>query len=94
MQSFLRVKNIKGKIEFIENPDQLIRTLPNGDIDGFDSPELQLKEYVYQLKNFFLNQGINIPVYGAIVFPFSSSFIKSTTNGNKDIAEKWNKWIY
>ncbi|MGX9133185.1 nuclease-related domain-containing protein [Rummeliibacillus sp. JY-2-4R] len=69
------IKNIKGKIEFTKNPDQLMRTLPNGDIDGFDSPELQLKEYIYELKSFFLKQGMNIPVSGAIIFPFSSSFI-------------------
>ena len=70
------VKNIKGAIEFVQNPKQLVRTLPNGEIHVFNSPEPQLSEYTYQLKQLFLNQGIDIPVYGVIVFPFSSSSIK------------------
>lgn len=72
----LEVKNIKGAIEFSQNPKQLIRTLPNGEIHVFNSPEPQLEEYTYQIKRFFLNYGIDIPVYGAIVFPFTSSFIR------------------
>ncbi|MGX9133357.1 nuclease-related domain-containing protein [Rummeliibacillus sp. JY-2-4R] len=74
------VKNIKGAIEFRQNPSQLIRTLPNDEINSFNSPETQLEEYIYQLKTFVLNQGINIPIYGAIVFPFSTSFIKTTSS--------------
>lgn len=72
----LEVKNIKGAIEFGQNPKQLIRTLPNGEIHVFNSPEPQLYEYTYQIKQFFSNHGIDIPIYGAIVFPFTSSFIR------------------
>lgn len=75
----LEVKNIKGAIEFSQNPKQLIRTLPNGEMHVFNSPEPQLDEYIYQIKQFFLNYGIDIPIYGAIVFPFTSSFIRQTT---------------
>lgn len=75
----LEVKNIKGAIEFSQNPKQLIRTLPNGEMHVFNSPEPQLDEYIYQIKQFFLNYGIDIPIYGAIVFPFTSSFIRQPT---------------
>lgn len=75
----LEVKNIKGVIEFSQNPKQLIRTLPNGEMHVFNSPEPQLDEYIYQIKQFFLNYGIDIPIYGAIVFPFTSSFIRQPT---------------
>ncbi|WP_146549768.1 nuclease-related domain-containing protein [Rummeliibacillus suwonensis] len=70
------VKNIKGTIEFQQNPSQLIRTLPNGIIQGFNSPISQLEEYKYQLKHFLSNHRMEIPVLGTIIFPFSSSFIK------------------
>ncbi|MGG0658300.1 nuclease-related domain-containing protein [Rummeliibacillus pycnus] len=74
------VKNIKGDIELRHNPRQLVRTLSNGQVHVFNSPEPQLEEYVHQLKRFFLNKGTNIPVYGAVIFPFTSSFIKQTSN--------------
>ncbi len=74
------VKNIKGAIELTDNPSQLIRTLPDGEIHVFKSPEPQLEEYIYQLQKFFQNKNIHIPVYGAIIFPFTSSFIKQSSN--------------
>ncbi|MFJ8261853.1 nuclease-related domain-containing protein [Rummeliibacillus sp. NPDC094406] len=74
------VKNIKGSIELRQNPSQLVRTLPNGEVHAFNSPEPQLQEYVHQLKRFFLNQNMNISIYGAIIFPFTTSFIKQTSN--------------
>lgn len=76
------VKNIKGVIELRDNPSQLVRTLSDGEVHIFKSPEPQLDEYIYQLQNFFLNHNINIPVYGAIIFPFTSSFIKQSSNKN------------
>ncbi|WP_312755443.1 nuclease-related domain-containing protein [Rummeliibacillus suwonensis] len=76
----LEVKNIKGTVVLRQNPSQLVRTLPNGEVNVFNSPEPQLEEYMYQLKSFFLNKGLNIPIYGAIVFPFTSSFIEQNSN--------------
>lgn len=74
------VKNIKGAIELKENPSQLVRTLSDGEVHVFKSPEPQIEEYIYQLQRFFLNKKIYIPVYGAIIFPFTSSFIKQSSN--------------
>ena len=76
----LEIKNIKGAIELRKNPSQLVRTLQDGEVNAFNSPEPQLQEYVHQFMRFFEEQGIHIPIYGAIVFPFSSSFIKQTSN--------------
>ncbi|WP_102693060.1 nuclease-related domain-containing protein [Rummeliibacillus pycnus] len=76
------VKNIKGAIELRQNPRQLVRTLQDGEVHAFNSPEPQLQEYVHQLIRFFDEYGIHIPIYGAIVFPFSSSFIKQTSTNS------------
>lgn len=73
----LEVKNIKGEIEFKSHPFQLSRTLSTGERHSFDSPEIQLQEYLYQLNGIFKAAGFSIPIYGAIVFPFTSSYIKT-----------------
>lgn len=74
------VKNVKGAIELTNNPSQLVRTLPTGEVNVFKSPEPQLQENIHQLKTLLLNQGFDIPIYGIVVFPFTSSFIKQTSN--------------
>ena len=71
------VKNIQGEIEFKSHPYQLSRTLSTGVRNSFDSPEIQLQEYIYQLNVIFKAGGFSIPIYGAVVFPFSSSYIKT-----------------
>ncbi|RIJ69367.1 NERD domain-containing protein [Rummeliibacillus sp. POC4] len=76
----LEVKNIKGSVILRDNPSQLVRTLPNGEVQVFNSPGPQLEEYIYQLKTFLGNKGQNIPVYGAVVFPFTSGLIEQSTN--------------
>ncbi|WP_144511993.1 nuclease-related domain-containing protein [Bacillus sp. FJAT-22090] len=68
------VKNIKGEIMFTDQ--QLIRTLPSKEISSFDNPILQVEDYEYQLKHVFQTNNIPLPIYGAIVFAFSSSIIK------------------
>ncbi|MBK3494808.1 NERD domain-containing protein [Viridibacillus sp. YIM B01967] len=73
------VKNIRGAIELRQNPQQLIRTLENGEIHSFNSPEAQLEEYTHQMKQLFQEQGLIIPVHGAVVFAFASSYIKETS---------------
>lgn len=73
----LEVKNIQGEIEFKSHPFQLSRTLATGERHSFDSPEIQLQEYIYQLNKIFKTAGCSIPIYGAVVFPFTSSYIKT-----------------
>lgn len=74
------VKNIKGTIELRQNPRQLVRHLSTGETHAFPSPEPQLEEYIHQLKVYFLHNHINLPIYGAVVFPFSSSYIERTSS--------------
>ncbi|MFJ7825490.1 nuclease-related domain-containing protein [Psychrobacillus sp. NPDC096623] len=73
----LEVKNIQGEIEFKSHPFQLSRTLATGERHSFESPEIQLQEYIYQLNGIFKETGISIPIYGAVVFPFTSSYMKT-----------------
>jgi len=73
----LEVKNIAGEIEFKSHPFQLSRTLSTGERNSFDSPEIQLQEYMYQLNGIFKSAGFSLPIYGAVVFPFASSYIKT-----------------
>ncbi len=71
----LEVKNIKGDVEIQNSPHQLIRTLPDGQKNSYESPVVQLNEAKYQLSK-FLNH-LNLPVYGAIVFAFASNHVVS-----------------
>ena len=73
----LEVKNIQGEIEFKSHPFQMSRTLSTGERQSFDSPEIQLQEYTFQLNGIFKEAGFSIPIYGAVVFPFASSYIKT-----------------
>ncbi|MFJ5769555.1 nuclease-related domain-containing protein [Psychrobacillus sp. NPDC093180] len=70
----LEVKNIKGEITFTDQ--QMIRTLATKETHAFDNPFLQLEEYEIQLKRLFQANHISLPVFSAVVFPFSSSIIK------------------
>lgn len=68
-------KNIKGEVELKNRPRQLIRTLETGERRVFHHPEVQLEEYVYNLKEFFNQNQIEVPVHGIIVFPFNNARI-------------------
>ncbi len=59
-----------------------MRHLSSGETHAFPSPEPQLEEYTHQLQVYFLHNYINLPIYGAIVFPFSSSYIELTSSAN------------
>ncbi|MEI4768891.1 nuclease-related domain-containing protein [Psychrobacillus sp. FJAT-51614] len=74
----LEVKNIRGELTFTTNPSQLIRQLENGEINVFDSPVIQLEEYEYQLNLLFQKNNIPLPIFGAITFAFSTSYIKAS----------------
>ncbi|MFF2753429.1 nuclease-related domain-containing protein [Psychrobacillus sp. NPDC058041] len=70
----LEVKNIKGEITFTDQ--QMQRKLDTNETHSFESPVLQLEEYVYQLNLLFKAIGFNLPIYSAIVFAFPTSYIK------------------
>ena len=76
----LEIKNIIGKLEFMENPSQLIQTKLNGEINNYPSPVTQLNEYIFLLSKFFSEHNLSIPVIGAIVFASRNSFVKTTSD--------------
>jgi hypothetical protein len=70
----LEVKNIKGEITFTDQ--QMQRKLDTNVTHSYESPVLQLEEYVYQLNLLFRAIGMNLPIYSAVVFAFPTSYIK------------------
>lgn len=76
----LEVKHIMGKLEFKENPSQLIQTKDSGEVNNYSCPVIQLSEYKYLLSKFFSKHNFSIPVIGAIVFATRKSFVKTTSN--------------
>lgn len=70
----LEIKNIKGKIHFQRNPNQLVREL-NGVTTTYKCPEQQLNRHIKKLQTFLKQSKINIPVKGLIVFAYSSTHI-------------------
>lgn len=68
-------KNIRGEVELKNRPRQMIRTLETGEQRVFHHPEVQLEEYVYNLKNFLNQHQIEVPINGIIVFPFNNARI-------------------
>lgn len=63
----LESKNISGKLFFKQNPALLERETPNGKIDVFESPEIQLSRNIYMLQEWLGEQSFTIPIYGVIV---------------------------
>lgn len=73
----LEVKNIKGKVRLTEAPRQLLRTNEDGTVNIFTSPVVQLENSIRALQHFFLKHKIELPIYGAISFPFHSAEISA-----------------
>jgi hypothetical protein len=71
----LETKNISGKLEFRDNPPQLIRTREDGHIDGFESPVVQLERNRDLLYDFFSDRGIQMPIFGAIVIAYPKQIV-------------------
>ena len=70
----LEVKNIKGRLRFIQNPRQLVRLQEDGTEEIFQSPESQLEQNVAVVRTLLNQNGIELPIYYAIVFPFHNTF--------------------
>lgn len=64
----LESKNISGKLYFEKNPERLVRERENGQIDIYESPEVQVERNVILFKRWLDERNINIPVIGSAVF--------------------------
>lgn len=79
---YLEVKNIRGNIEFISNPQQLKRTF-DGKVDYMSCPLHQTKRNYRELSHIVRKHHSDLPVYAAIVFANSSATIISQQNDVK-----------
>ena len=73
----LEVKNIRGRIGFSEETNQLIRTLDKGQVDAFECPSVQLKRNSYLLDDWFNQRKLSIPIRTAVVFPNPRQLIEN-----------------
>ncbi|MER2089733.1 MAG: nuclease-related domain-containing protein [Sporosarcina sp.] len=64
------VKNIAGDLKIVNNPPQLIRTLDNGEVKGFNSPITQVQTNCELLQDWFIAQSVSLPIYGAIILAY------------------------
>ncbi len=72
----LEVKNISGIVDFDTDLNQFMRERADGSIDGLKNPIKQLERNVRYLKRHLFLQGINIPIYGKVVFAYPSTIIR------------------
>lgn len=73
---YLEVKNIRGTIEFMTNPQQLKRTL-EGKVDFMSCPLVQTKRNHQSLQYLIRQYHSKLPVFSAIVFTSSSATVLS-----------------
>ncbi|MBO1912648.1 NERD domain-containing protein, partial [Microvirga sp. 3-52] len=74
----LEVKNIKGRIRFSEETNQMIRTLDTGQVDAFECPSVQLERNRYLLEDWFHSRNFSIPIHTAVVFPNPRQLVENT----------------
>ncbi|MEK3889161.1 nuclease-related domain-containing protein [Bacillus sp. FSL K6-3431] len=70
------VKNVGGRLKFIDNPPQLIRIRADGHIDGFDSPAAQVERNVELFNKWLQIRGIHLPVYGVVVLAYLKQIVE------------------
>ncbi len=70
------VKNFAGELKVINNPPQLIRTLDNGEVKGFNSPVIQVKNNCELLQDWLHSRNISLPIFGAVVLAYSKTRIQ------------------
>lgn len=73
----LEIKSISGLLNFDPQTRQFSRTNKDGSIDGMRNPDDQLRRHEKWMERFLVDQHINLPVVGAIIFTYPSSVIQS-----------------
>lgn len=69
------IKNISGSLKVIENPPQLVRTLDNGEVKGFNSPIAQLQNNCELLRDWLHRRNMAMPIYSAVVLAYPTQRI-------------------
>lgn len=66
------VKNIAGKLLFMENPDRFVRQLSTGETQPMQSPIAQLERKKHFLRKWLINHGVHVPVKVVVVLAYSN----------------------
>ncbi|MFD1708868.1 nuclease-related domain-containing protein [Siminovitchia sediminis] len=69
-------KNIAGRLEFKDDPPQLIRTRDTGEVDGFESPAAQVERTGDLLELWLRTKGIRIPIYRAVILAYPKQIVE------------------
>ncbi|WP_342568188.1 nuclease-related domain-containing protein [Psychrobacillus sp. FSL K6-4046] len=72
--AILEIKNIRGKISFQRNPDQLIREV-DGEITAFKCPEQQIIRHAQKLTLLLNSLNLQLPVKSFIVFASTKTIV-------------------
>ena len=72
--AILEIKNIRGKVSFQSNPEQLLREL-DGEIHAFKCPEQQIIRHAQKLTLLLSSLKIQIPVKSFIVFASTKTIV-------------------
>lgn len=70
----LEIKNIRGKIAFQKNPDQLIREF-EGETTPFKCPEQQINRQTKKLQSLLQELNIDLPIKKVIVLAYTTTHI-------------------
>lgn len=66
------VKNIAGKLLFMENPDRFVRQLPTGETLSMQSPIAQLERKKYFLQKWLIEKGVQAPIKSVVVLAYTN----------------------
>ena len=72
--ALLEIKNIRGKIAFQKNPDQLIREF-DGEVTPFKCPEQQITRQTKKLQVLLKELKIDLPIKKLIVLAYSKTHV-------------------
>lgn len=70
------VKNISGRLKFVDTPPQLIRTRDTGEVNGFESPAAQVERNGELLGLWFHARGIQMPLYRVVVLAYPRQIVE------------------
>ncbi|MFD2442456.1 nuclease-related domain-containing protein [Bacillus sp. CGMCC 1.16607] len=70
------VKNISGKLRFLDNPAQLIQIKDGEQERGLDSPAAQVERNRELLDIWLKSRNIHLPVYGVVVLAYPKQIVE------------------
>ena len=66
------VKNIAGKLLFMQNPDRFVRQWSTGETQPMQSPVAQLDRKKYFFSKWLTERGIHVPIKSVVVLAYSN----------------------